>query len=213
MNTGQLALHHQLLHLRKVLSTNHTLINVLHRAVSLNLPNWYLAGGAVSQTIWNSVSKLPPDTGILDYDLVYHDESDLSYEAEDLAIQAGKEHFRDIAAEVEIRNQARVYLWYEKKYGIPCPRHESVEAGIDTWISTSAMVGIRLDANGEWIVYAPRGLSDFFNMVIRPNPVLGTREAYERKVQRWRAIWPLLKAEPWPDERRRDGAAERTIDS
>ena len=150
---------------------------MLTRAAILNLPNWYLAGGALSQTIWNSVSKFPPETGIRDYDLVYYDASDPSYEAEDLAIQAGKRHFADIAVEVEIRNQARVHLWYEKKHGIPCGPHASVEAGIDTWISTSAMLGVRLDRMGEWIVYAPRGLSDFFNMVVRPNPVLGKRDA------------------------------------
>ncbi|OAL38883.1 hypothetical protein AYO20_01634 [Fonsecaea nubica] len=175
-------------------------MTVLTRAAALNLPNWYLAGGAVSQTIWNTVSKLPPETGILDYDLVYYENSDLSYEAEDLAIQAGKRYFADVPVEVEIRNQARVHLWYEQKYGVTCEPHASVEAGIDTWISTSAMLGVRIDEAGEWIVYAPRGLSDFFNMVVRPNPVLGTREAYDKKVNRWTTIWPKLVAEPWPVE-------------
>ncbi|EXJ66461.1 uncharacterized protein A1O5_10613 [Cladophialophora psammophila CBS 110553] len=198
MNLGQLPLHLQIGHLREILSSNRTLTSVLTRAASLGLPNWYLAGGALSQTIWNSVSKLPCETGIRDYDLVYYDASDLSYEAEDLFIQAGKRHFDDMSVEVEIRNQARVHLWYEKKYGIPCPPHASVEAGIDTWISTSAMLGVRIDEMGEWIVYAPRGLSDFFNLVVRPNPVLGKRDAYDKKVKRWKAIWPNLIAEPWP---------------
>ncbi|KIW84885.1 hypothetical protein Z517_00273 [Fonsecaea pedrosoi CBS 271.37] len=181
MNPGQLPLHLQITHLREILASNSSLMTVLARAAALNLPNWYLAGGAVSQTIWNTVSKLPPETGILDYDLVYYENSDLSYEAEDLAIQVGKRHFADVPVEVEIRNQARVHLWYEQKYGVTCQPHASVEAGIDTWISTSAMLGVRIDEAGEWIVYAPRGLSDFFNMVVRPNPVLGTREAYEKK--------------------------------
>ncbi|KAH0837401.1 hypothetical protein FOPE_05151 [Fonsecaea pedrosoi] len=156
MNPGQLPLHLQITHLREILASNPSLMTVLTRAAALNLPNWYLAGGAVSQTIWNTVSKLPPETGILDYDLVYYENSDLSYEAEDLAIQAGKRHFADVPVEVEIRNQARVHLWYEQKYGVTCQPHASVEAGIDTWISTSAMLGVRIDEAGEWIVYAPR---------------------------------------------------------
>lgn len=53
---------------------------MLNRAAILNLPNWYLAAGALSQTIWNKLSSLPPDTGISDYDLVYFDDSNLSYE-------------------------------------------------------------------------------------------------------------------------------------
>ncbi|KAI9154911.1 hypothetical protein HJFPF1_07471 [Paramyrothecium foliicola] len=184
-----------------ILSTNTALVRVLERAASLNLPNWYLATGALSQTIWNHVSSLPPDTGIHDYDLVYHDASNLSYEAEDAVIQAGKALFADIPVEVEIRNQARVHLWYEKRFSLRCPAHESVEAGIDSWISTSAMVGVRLEKDGSWSLYAPRGLSDFYNMVVRPNPVLGKKEAFEKKVARWRSIWKNIEVEAWEEKR------------
>lgn len=198
MNVAQLPIHQQISCLREVLSTNPTLLTVLERAATLKLQNWYLAGGALSQTIWNNVSSLPPETGIRDYDLVYYDASDLSYEAEDLFVQTGKHLFADLPVEVEIRNQARVHLWYEKKHGIPCPPHKSVEGGIDTWISTSAILGVRLEDNGEWTVYAPRGLSEFFNMVVRPNSILGKREVYEKKAARWKAIWAMLVVEPWP---------------
>ncbi|KAH7362357.1 hypothetical protein B0T11DRAFT_328438 [Plectosphaerella cucumerina] len=198
MNPAQLPLHLQLAHLRKVLSTNKTLIEVLGRARSLHLPNWYLAAGSLSQTIWNHASSKPPDTGISDYDLVYFDNSDLTYEAEDVHIQKSRQLFADLGVDVEIRNQARVHLWYEKKHGVPCSPHDSVESGIDSWISTSAMIGVRLEDDGQWSVYAPRGLSDFFNMVVKPNPVLGTRAAFEKKAERWKSIWPGLKIEPWP---------------
>lgn len=201
MNPARLPLHLQLKHLQKVLATNPVLVDVLTRAATLKLPNWYLAAGALSQTVWNSVSGLPPHTGIHDYDLVYHNGSDLSYEAEDTVIQAGKKLFADIGAEVEIRNQARVHIWYEKKFGVKFPPHQSVEAGIDSWISTSAMLGVRLEENGEWIFYAPRGLSDYFNMVVRPNTAIGNRESYEKKAERWKVIWKDLKVEPWPENR------------
>lgn len=197
---AQLPLDQQLEHLQAILSKNTTLIEVLKRAATLNLPNWYLAAGAVSQTIWNVMTSKPPETGIDDYDLVYFDSSDLSYEAEDKHIQAAKVLFEGLPAEIEIRNQARVHLWFEKKHGIPCPPHQSVEAGIDTWISTSAMIGIRLEQDGKWTVYAPRGLSDFFNLVVRPNLILGSRAAYEKKVNRWLGIWSELNAEPWPKQ-------------
>lgn len=35
-------------------------------------------------------------------------------------IQSAKHAFRDVPAEVEIRNEARVHLWYQKKFGTPC---------------------------------------------------------------------------------------------
>ncbi|KAH8688349.1 hypothetical protein BGZ61DRAFT_453111 [Ilyonectria robusta] len=199
MNPAQLPLDSQLRHLRTTLSSNPTLLLVLSRAARLNVPNWYLAGGAVSQTIWNSVTGQPPETGISDYDLVYFDNSDVSWEAEDTVIQAGKKLFADVPVEVEIRNQARVHLWYKSKFGSPCPAHSSVEAGIDSWISTSAMIGLRLLEDGKWSVYAPRGLSDFYSLVVRPNPVLGGKEVYDKKAARWRAIWKGLTVEPWPE--------------
>ncbi|EFQ26926.1 uncharacterized protein GLRG_02097 [Colletotrichum graminicola M1.001] len=177
MDTSQLPLDEQLTHLRKTLSTNETLVKVLTLARTLartlELPNWYLAGGAVSQTIWNSVAGLAPDTGISDYDLVYFDDSDLSYKAEDAVIRRGREVFAGIPVEVEIRNQARVHLWYPTKFGVPCPQHKSVEAGIDTWISTSAMIGVRLEEDGRWKVYAPIGLSEYYRMV---TPLSFTKE-------------------------------------
>ncbi|KZL72944.1 FAD binding domain protein [Colletotrichum tofieldiae] len=201
MDPSQLPLDEQLTHLRETLSTNATLLEVLSLAKTLNLTNWYLAGGAVSQTIWNSVANLAPDTGISDYDLVYFDDSDVSYEAEDAVIRRGREVFAGIPVEVEIRNQARVHLWYEAKFGAPCPRHRSVEAGIDSWISTSAMIGVRLEEDGQWKVYAPIGLSDYYKMVVRPNPMIGVKEAYEKKARRWLGIWEGLTVLPWPENK------------
>ncbi|UNI21222.1 hypothetical protein JDV02_007232 [Purpureocillium takamizusanense] len=224
VNPAHLPLASQLQLLRPILSTNPTLLRVLRLAARLRLPNWYLAGGAISQTIWNHVSghHADPERGIRDYDLVYHDAADLSWEAEDAVIQRARRLFDDDDAglagvDVEIRNQARVHLWYGDKFGVECAPHASVEAAIDSWISTSAMIGVRPrggdrhhnpdgddagdgdgDDDDEWDVYAPRGLSDFFNMVVRPNPVLGRREQYMNKVVRWQQHWDKLVVEPWP---------------
>jgi hypothetical protein len=61
------------------------------------------------------------------------------------------------------------------------------------------MVGVCVDGDheGEWRIFAPRGFSDFFNLVVRPHRELGTREAYEKKVARWTALWDGLVVIPW----------------
>ena len=51
---------------------------------------------------------------------------------------------------------------------------------------------------GRWRVYAPHGLSDVFNLVVRPNPVLAPRHVYRSKTARWRREWPALTILPWP---------------
>ena len=202
---GQLPLHLQLEHFRKALSTNPTLLRILKLAPQLKLTHWYLAAGSITQTVWNYVLGLDPETGILDYDLVYYDASDLSWEAEDRVIQASKKLFHGIVAEVEVRNQARIHLWYGEKYGVNCTPNKTLEDGIDYFISNTAIIGVRIreDVKGqqeedEWDIYAPRGLSDMFNLVVRSNPVLGNRETYEKKADRWKAIWTGLTIEPWP---------------
>jgi uncharacterized protein len=198
MRPGQLPVDEQVAQLRAMLQRNLTLLDVLTRAATMELPGWYLVAGCVYQTVWNVMTGQHPESGILDYDLAYFDGSDLSYAAEDAVIRAGEEIFSGLPAPVQIRNQARVHLWYEQRFGIPCPAHSSTEAAIDTFEATTASVGIRLGAGGQWRVYAPYGLADVFNLVARPNPVLATREVYEAKTARWRAQWPSLTVLPWP---------------
>ncbi|MGW9030981.1 nucleotidyltransferase family protein [Streptomyces sp. NPDC055722] len=195
---GRLPLVEQLDGLRSVLSQNDVLTDVMTRAATMELPGWYVTAGCLFQTVWNVVTDRPPTSGIKDYDIFYFDGTDLSWEAEDAAIKAGQEVFAGLPAEVEIRNEARVHLWYEQKFGVPCPPHESTEAAIDSFAATTCCLGVRLDPGGGWRVYAPHGLSDVFNLVVRPNPVLAPRDVYEAKAARWRDEWPELTVLPWP---------------
>ncbi len=200
MRAGQLPVDDQLAHLQGALRQNSTLIEVLARAATMDLPRWYLVAGCLYQTVWNVVTGQPAQSGILDYDLAYFDDSDLSWEAEDEVIRVGSTVFAGLPSPVQIRNQARVHLWYEQKFGVPCPPHTSTEAAIDTYEATTASLGVRQEPAGRWRVYAPFGLSDVFNLIVRPNPVLAPRHIYEAKTERWRQQWPELTVLPWPEE-------------
>ncbi|MFE2967233.1 nucleotidyltransferase family protein [Streptomyces sp. NPDC059340] len=194
---GRLPLDEQLAALKSVLSQNETLLEVLDRTSSLALPGWYVTAGCLFQTVWNVVTDRLPTNGIKDYDVFYFDDSDLSWEAEDAVIRAGKEVFVGLPAEVEIRNEARVHLWYEQKFGVACAPYTATEAAIDCFAATTCCLGVRLEPGGRWRVYAPHGLSDVFNLVVRPNPVLAPRVVYETKAARWRQQWPELSVLDW----------------
>jgi hypothetical protein len=195
---GRLPLNEQLDGLRSVLSQNEVLTDVMTRAAALELPGCYVTAGCLFQTVWNVVTGRPSTSGIKDYDIFYFDGTDLSWEAEDAVIKAGQEMFASLPAEVEIRNEARVHLWYEQKFGVPCRPHDSTEAAIDSFAATTCCLGVRMEPGGGWRVYAPHGLSDVFNLVVRPNPVLAPREVYETKAARWKNEWPELTVLPWP---------------
>jgi uncharacterized protein len=184
--------------LRSILSMSAVFVEALKRARDLSLPSWYLAAGCVAQTVWNARTGRPLEDGIRDYDLPYFDSQNLSWEAEDIAIRAGETAFAGLPCPVEIRNEARVHLWYEQHFGVACPPYASTEAAIATFPTTATCVGVRLREDDSWKIFAPRGLSDLLGMVVRPTMALSPRHVYEAKVSRWRRQWPSLTVEPWP---------------
>jgi uncharacterized protein len=173
---------------------------ILRRADQLLPDDWYLAAGCLFQTVWNVLDRQDPQRGINDYDLIYCDDGDLSWAAEDVVIQRCAAAFRDLGVEVEVRNQARVHLWYEDHFGVPCPPIRACTEAIDRYAAHACRVGVRL-TRGRYEVYAPSGFDDLFGFVVRPNPVIAPRHVYETKAERWQALWPRLHVLPWPADR------------
>lgn len=175
------------------------LTDVLNRAQRLNLPDWYIVSGAVYNLVWNVLTGRPEAHGIKDVDLFYYDASDISYEAEDRIIKTGDEVFSGVALPVEIRNQARVHLWFEKHFGQTYTPLQSSEEGIDRFASKTHAVGIRQESNGQLKFYAPYGLNDIFAFRITPNPVIDNRKTHHAKGLRAQQNWPEVTVVPWPE--------------
>jgi hypothetical protein len=190
---------YQLSKLESILKMNGNIQKILKRAPGLRMPNWHLASGCIPQTVWNVLHGFEPDYSIKDYDLVYYDSSDTTPEGEDAYVQMGKELFKDISAEVEIKNQARVHLWFERKFGFKIPPYQSAEDAISSWSTTATCIGVRCVGN-KLGVYAPYGLDDIFQMIVRPAKRLFTKEMYENKVNRWMKMWPKIKVIPWDSQ-------------
>src|SRR4029079_779005 len=110
--------------------------------------------------------------GIDDYDLVYFDRDDVTAAGES-AIEAGVLAALAGArgAKVDVTNEARVHMWYERSFGRPLAPYRSTEHAIATRPTTATSVGVRRDEGGL-VVCAPFGLADLFAMVVRPNTTL-----------------------------------------
>jgi uncharacterized protein len=169
-----------------------SLMQVLCAARALDLPDWLVFSGAVYQRVLNHLTGRDPDYGIRDYDLGYFDASDLSYEAEDLVIRRVAQAFEPPLTEmVEVRNQARVHLWFEAKFGEPySPLSQSAEA-LTRFVSPLFAVGVRLEADERLSIVAPFGLEDLFALRLRPNPRRVTN-GFARTAAAARARWPEL---------------------
>jgi uncharacterized protein len=157
--------------LSEIVRTTPPLLRVLSVARHLCLPDWLVFSGAVYQPVLNHLTGRPLDYGIKDYDLAYFDPSDLSYEAEDAVISRVKAAFDEsLRSMVEVRNQARVHLWFEAKFGERYTPLSCTADALERFASATFAVGVRLEPDNRLHIEAPFGLGDLFALRLRPNP-------------------------------------------
>jgi len=169
------------------------LMHVLRTIRGLDLPDWRVFSGAVYQSVWNAVTGRAVGYGRKDYDLGYFD-PDMSWDAEDAVIKrvaaAFEEPFR---TDVEVRNQARVHLWFPDRFGEPYEPLTGTDEALGRFVAPAFAVGVRLEADDAISIAAPFGLEDVFSLTIRPNPHRPLARGWDKAVTSARARWPELK--------------------
>jgi hypothetical protein len=177
--------------LASILRSSPRVMRVLEIARDLDLPDWRLVSGAIYQTVWNALTGRDADFGIKDFDLCYYDGSDTSYEAEDVHIRRAAAAYPPVLSPlVEVRNQARVHLWFKAHFGKPyAPLHCTDEA-LSRFVSPAYAVGVRLERDGRLSVAAPFGLDDLFAMRLRPNPDRPLAVGWDKITAGVIARWP-----------------------
>lgn len=99
---------------------------------------------------------------------------------------------------LDVKNEARVHVWYEQAFGYGISPYTSVEQAKTTFPTTATAVAIRKRGD-DYEVFAPFGPDDLLNLVVRANKRQITREIYENKIRRWRKTWPRLKILDWDE--------------
>ena len=184
--------------LRVALSQNRWIEEILTRCDEIDLPDSWLVAGCVAQTIWNLRCNQPAELGIKDVDLIYFDAQDLTAETESAHEKRLRDLFRALPLKLDVKNEARVHLWYKDRFGHPIEPYSSSADAIESFPTTATSVGVRR-VFGQFECCAPFGLDDLFGLVVRPNKRQITRAIYEAKIARWRSIWPDLIYLPWED--------------
>lgn len=168
---------------------------VLQRLDGCGLPNWFLGAGAVAQTVWNFRHGYADGYGIADLDIVYL-EPDTDAELEQRARRMVAARLARIGVKVDVKNQARVHLWYPDSFGDQIRPYRSIQDAMSTWPTTATAVGANMH-EGAISVHSAFGLSDLFGGVVRANRVQVPRAVYEAKASRWARLWPQLNVLPW----------------
>lgn len=162
---------------------------IVLRLPQLGLDQCMLTAGSLFQTIWNHQSKLPLTWGIKDYDVFYFD-TDLSFQAEDKIIHSAQELFRDLDVNIELKNQARVHLWYNSRFGRQYPKLKSSQDGVDRYLISGTCLGLEIDTHQ---IYAPNGLSDTAQGILRINPKNYNLDLFYQKAKSYQNRWAWLK--------------------
>ncbi|HHG83684.1 MAG TPA: hypothetical protein ENJ82_02950 [Bacteroidetes bacterium] len=153
------------------------------------LKNYYLAGGAITQLIWNNLSGKPNLAKVKDFDIVYFDENTNE--------KRHKKHLAKLLThgiELDIVNQAYVHEWYHLKSGNRIGQYKNTEEGMKTWLPAFA-IGIRKSSKIE--IYAPYGLEDAFSMKVKPNKRTMSKANYSEMTQSFKKRWKEIEVIPW----------------
>ncbi|MGI2905439.1 nucleotidyltransferase family protein [Tolypothrix sp. VBCCA 56010] len=135
---------------------------VLPAIAQSNLPNWWLAGGAVRNTVWRYIFGEECELVINDFDIAFFDEQ--GNRSQELAAKTTlTNQFPDY--KFDVKNQASFARWRDGRQ-----TYTSAEDGIANWLHTATAVGVKLDVEGKWQFFTPYGLDDLFGGIIRPTP-------------------------------------------
>ncbi|WP_017652521.1 nucleotidyltransferase family protein [Fortiea contorta] len=161
-------------------------VGVVLRAISLvNLPNWWLAGGAVRNTVWRTIFNPQCELIINDFDIAFFDEQ--GNRSQELAAKTILTQ-KFPGYEFDVKNQASFARWRPGRR-----TYTSTEDGICEWLHTATAVGVRLDPQGQWQFFTPYGLDDLFNGIILPTPVHTHNPKAQEKATSFLQKCPCLK--------------------
>ncbi len=176
----------------KIIREQDWLMELLQATRELDLPDWYIAAGAIRNTVWNVRHGFPAQNNQQDVDVVYFDSTDINGEKTESYQEALKSRVQNVRWEVV--NQASAHLMDCVKEFDRQPAKSSCEA-MAYWSETPTGVGVRLERDDSFTIAAPHGLDDLMNLIVRPVPkpyqFLPLYEARVRE-KRWQIIWPKL---------------------
>lgn len=180
-----------------IIKQNKDLMLILDYISSINLENYYIAAGAVFQTIWNYYDNNPLNYNIKDIDIIYYDSNNLWKEEEEKLEQKISQYFKNMNYKFDVHNEARMHLWKKSNGNKNVNAYKNSEDAINQWIATVHAIGITKKDN-RIEVYAPYGLSDIFSRTIRPiKHKENSKELYDKKVMGWKSRFNNLNVMDW----------------
>lgn len=135
---------------------------ILKAMRQLELPDCWLAGGAVRNTVWQHLYGNNCQLTIKDFDIVFFDK-DAGRPVETKAKESLIVQFPGLL--FDVKNQASFGHWRPWRY-----RFKSTTDGIAHFLHPATGIGIRLSNDGAFEYCSEYGLSDLFEGILRSTP-------------------------------------------
>ncbi|UWE18457.1 nucleotidyltransferase family protein [Herbaspirillum huttiense] len=164
---------------------------ILESLDQLALKDAWLVAGCLFQTVWNVLAQTAPESNIKDYDIFYFDPHDLSEEGEILQQRKADEILGNLGVKIEVKNQARVHLWYREYFGYDYPRSHSAKDGIDRFLMVEVCLGVSV-SSGNLEIYAPNGVHGVYSGRLTPNPLTNHADLFDEKFNSYQRRWAWL---------------------
>lgn len=181
--------------LEAIVRSTDWLMEALVAARHVAAPDWLIGAGAVRTAVWDRLHGYEVASELADVDLAFFDSDDLSQERE----AAVERQLRTrLPVEWDAKNQARVHLWYARRFGHEISPLRSSADGVAIWPETATAVGLRLTGDDRLVIEAPVGLGDLLGMVHRRNPRCVSVEDYRCRLASKRITerWPRVTVVP-----------------
>jgi len=182
------------------------MMEILHHAKSLHLPDWWVCAGFVRSKIWDTLHEYTERTPMPDVDVIYFDDSNLDEKVE----KQLEQKLKSLSSLVpwSVKNEARMHVVNN------IPPYSSSTDAISKFPETATALGLTLDEQNNVVLTAPCGIEDVLNLMIKPTPFFEeTKERakiYEERIAKknWISVWGKVRAIP-AREGRYTGASEQ----
>ncbi|MBJ8074116.1 nucleotidyltransferase family protein [Bacillus cereus group sp. N12] len=174
----------------RLIENDKWMMDVLHIAKSLELPDWWICAGFVRSKLWDTLHNYEVRTATPDVDVIYFDplHKDETYE------QSVEKTLTNMDASIpwSVKNQARMHV----VNNMP-PYSSSVDA-ISKFPETATALGVTLDEKNNVILTAPCGIKDVLSLQVRATAHFlestGRIHMYKNRVikKNWQSKWPNI---------------------
>jgi len=165
------------------------MMGVLREARSLGLPDWMIGAGFVRNKVWDYLHGYQNvEVPTADIDLIYFDAGEISEDKEkqyDFLLR------QNMNINWSTKNQARMHV----KHG-RANAYKNTEEALSEWVETPTCVAVRLEGDDTLTLFAPHGIDDLVNLVVRPTQLFvhDPDKFWGRvKGKEWEKKWPKLK--------------------